>query len=67
MVLTNETESKLQITVSNSNGQQVYNQQLLSKKGTTNAVIAANSLKAGIYYITVTNGTEKQSVSFVKH
>ena len=67
LVLTNETESKLQITVSNSNGQQVYNQQLLSKKGTTNAVIAANSLKAGIYYITVTNGTEKQSVSFVKH
>ncbi|MFY8090278.1 MAG: T9SS type A sorting domain-containing protein [Chitinophagaceae bacterium] len=66
LVLTNETENKLQITVSNSNGQQVYNQQLLSKKGTTNAVIPANSLKAGIYYITVTNGTEKQSVSFVK-
>lgn len=66
LVLNNENESKIQITVSNSNGQQVYNQQVLSKKGTSNVIVPANSLKAGIYYLTVTNGTEKHSVSFIK-
>lgn len=66
LVLHNETEGKLQIIVSNSNGQQVYNQQLLVKKGSTNAVIQANNLKSGMYFITITNGSEKQSANFIK-
>jgi hypothetical protein len=66
LVLSNETENKLQITISNSNGQQVYNQQLLSKKGTSNTIIPTSTLKSGIYYLTISSATEKQTTNFIK-
>jgi hypothetical protein len=59
-------QQPVKLNITNAQGQQVSSKQLTLQQGETFTALPINKLAAGTYYVSITAGTQKQTLSFIK-
>ena len=63
---TSATKGNATIIITDASGRQVLTNQMPVNMGTVSTVVPVNGLAAGMYYITIASGQDKQTRSFIK-
>ncbi len=61
-----DTDTEVQVRIYDTYGRLVAEQSVSSKAGTQTATLDASQYSAGVYFVTLTNGTKTLSTKFVK-